>query len=400
MTVAKPHPKLQIKDLDTGRTFRIDEVDQLPTSRRLTGDMKSLSHCVLPIHPLEAAVPKGETLSYFVKYKREPFYRNVTIHQVLEVDYGIRCVEFSDDGSFLGVGCESGEIGIFSYHENLVGVRTYQAHKDDVTSLVFKSENLLFSSSMDGCVKLWHPSERKALASFEHDDAVIAVAVHPTDASVFLACTFGNKVVVWNVKQQVVIKTIDFVSPPTAAAFSPEGTMFAIGCYNGTCFLYQFEDFRYTTQFIAGPRAKRKTTHKKITSIVFRNEQQFFVATNDSRLRLYTTENYSVIRKFIGHETKEKMLKMSFSNENDIIMCGSERNGSVVIWPIDHEPYYKGTFGFTRERSKTCEGFSFGPKTKITGTVFSKDTTKAKLVAVITDASGHIYLVKGQSAHC
>lgn len=393
------HPKLQIRDLDTGKTFGIDDVDRLPTSRRLTAESKSLSHHNLALGCADMPIPKACALAPILKFKREPFYSQVQIEQVLDMGYSIRCVEFSPDGAFLAVGCEGGEIGIFSYTNLLTGVRTYQAHTDDVTSLSFTSENLLFSSSMDGKVKLWHPSQHKSLATFEHENSVIAVAVHPINASVFLACTFENKVIVWNVKQGTVIKSLDFVSPPTAAAFSTDGNLFTIGCYNGYCFVYEFNDFRYRTQFVAGPRGKRKTSHKKITSIVFVTESNFFVATNDSRLRLYSTENYGLIRKFLGHDTKDEMLKISVSVENDMVMCGSEKNGNVVIWPIDHEQYYKGTFGFTRDRSKTCEGFSFGHKTHITGTVFTKDTTKAKLGVVVTDHAGHIYLVKGQARH-
>ena len=71
-------------------------------------------------------------------------------------------------------------------------------------------------------------------------------------------------------------------------------------------------DFRYVTQFIAGPRGKKRTSNKKVTSIQFvGNEPKFFVATNDSRIRLYSLENFSVIRKYVGHESKESQMKMS-----------------------------------------------------------------------------------------
>jgi hypothetical protein len=43
-----------------------------------------------------------------------------------------------------------------------------------------------------------------------------------------IGCTFGNSVWIWN----EVIQTIDFVSPPTIAAFSPNGQIITIRCWS------------------------------------------------------------------------------------------------------------------------------------------------------------------------
>ena len=391
-------PALQIKDLDTGKVVTIEEYEQMEPKTAVLRDerQRSLSQGA-NTHPLpQANIPKGVELTKFLHAKKSAFYSEISIDQVLEASSAIRCVDVSPDGSYAAIGCEGGEISIFSYHGWFTVVRRYKAHDSDVTSLAFSSDNMLFSSSMDGTVKLWHPSQSRDLAVFKHDNSVTAVALNPADSSVFLACTFDNKVVVWNARDSEVVHTIDFMSPPTAAAFSPSGGMIAIGCYNGTCFVYATEDFRYVTQFVAGPRAKRKTSNEKITSILFPSDSMFFVATNDSRLRLYSAENFSVVRKFIGHETKDGMLRMSISPDSKLVMCGSEKNGGVVIWPIEHEAYYKGRFGFTRERTKTCEGFCLGPKTAVTATAFMKDTTLTKFSVMVTDEAGHVFLVKGQ----
>lgn len=391
-------PALQIRDLDTGKVVSIDEYERMePKTLVLPDERKRAQSESTRTRPCpQENLPKGVEMSLFHHAMKRPLYNGVSIHQVLETSSAIRCLDVSPDGTFAAVGCEGGEITLYSYHGWLTVVRRYTAHSSDVTSLAFSSDNMLFSSSMDGTVKLWHPSQSHELASFKHDNSVIAVALNPADSSIFLACTFDNKVVVWNARDSEVVHTLDFMSPPTAAAFSPDGAMMAIGCYNGTCFVYTTEDFRYVTQFVAGPRAKKKTSNEKITSILFLSVSQFLVATNDSRLRLYSAENFCVVRKFIGHETKDGMLKMSISPNKALVMCGSEKNGGVVIWPVDHEPYYKGTFGFTRERTKTCEGFLLGPKTVVTATAFMKETTMERIAVIVTDQAGHVFLVKGQ----
>lgn len=209
-----------------------------------------------------------------------------------------------------------------------------------------------------------------------------------------MSCTFGNNVLVWSIRDNEVIKTLDFVSPPTAASFSPDGQTIAIGCYNGYCFFYAMPDFRYVTQFIAGPRKKKKTTNKKVTSILFHSSSHFFVSTNDSRVRLYSLDNFSVTRKYLGHESKDGLLKVTMSGDKKLIMIGSEKKGAVVIWPIDHEPYFKAMVqGFSRDRNLTCEGFRLGKKVEITGSLFNMDTTISHLSVIVSDGVGNVYLV-------
>jgi WD40 repeat protein len=192
-----------------------------------------------------------------------------------------------------------------------------------------------------------------------------------------------------------VIQTLDFVSPPTAAAFSPDGKRVAIGCYNGFCFFYALPDFRYVTQFIAGPRKKKKTSSKKITSIVFVSTAQFLVSTNDSRIRLYSSENFSVIRKYVGHVTQQAHQRLSLSADAALVAIGSEKAGDVYIWPLDHEPHFKGSglAGFSRDRSKTAEGFSLGKKAEVTAALFTAQNTLNHMSIVVTDSDGQLYLV-------
>jgi WD40 repeat protein len=212
----------------------------------------------------------------------------------------------------------------------------------------------------------------------------------------FLACTFGNSVLVWSICENDLIHTLEFISPPTAAAFSPDGRQIAVGCYNGFCFFYGFPGFRYITQFIAGPRRKRKTSNKKITSIVFVSDAQFLVSTNDSRVRLYSSENFSVIRKYLGHVTQQTQQRLSLSADGNLVMIGSEKKGGVFIWPLDHEPHFKGRgfARFVRDRSQTAEGFLLGKREEVTGVLCTVQNTMEQLSVVVADSQGRLFLVR------
>ena len=136
-------------------------------------------------------------------------------------------------------------------------------------------------------------------------------------------------------------------------------------------------------------------TNKKITSIVFDNDNNFFVASNDSRIRLYSITNFSVIRKYVGHVAKDRRSMISLSPDGDYIMIPSETQGSVFIYPIDHENFFKGSplTQYSRDRSSTCEGFKFSKEIVITGAVFTLQHSENHLSVIVSDNRGNIYLV-------
>jgi hypothetical protein len=114
---------------------------------------------------------------------------------------------------------------------------------------------------------------------------VVAVAAHSGDWGLFASCT-AAAVSVWNAANSEVALAIDFVSPPTAAAFTLNGQARAIGCEKGFCFWCSLP-LTYLTQFIAGSRkSRKKKPNNRVTAIVFRNAHHFLVSTNDSRIRM------------------------------------------------------------------------------------------------------------------
>jgi WD40 repeat protein len=383
-------PHLRIHDLDTGAMIDLDEYE-----RRASVLQREDTPQLIPIAS-KGDIPKDVEFSTFLKHKKATFYRAPTIVQVFREHRGcIRCLASSiKDGAFIASGGEDGTIILYQFRGYLTKVKQFQGHQSDVTCMAFSCDDFIISASLDSTVRLWHPSNEKELRVFQHEEAVTAVAAHPRDPSIFMACTFGNSVWIWNIRNSEVIQTINFVSPPTAAAFSPDGQTIAIGCYNGFCFFYALPDFRYVTQFIAGPRRKMKSSNKKVTSIVFRNASQFFVSTNDSRIRLYSSDNFSVIRKYLGHISEQANQRVSYSLNGDLILSGSEKGGGIFIWPVEHEQFFQSRVAaFSRDRSTTCEGVLLGKKEFVTAAIFTRDNTLEKLSIAVSDTEGHLFLV-------
>lgn len=382
-------PNLQIRNLDTGEVVSISDFDTAQITRIRSRSLET-----------KLSLPQDLQMTTFQKEIKVPLFNKPTITDFLPVHKGnVWCVVSSPDGQYAASGGEDGMVVLYSISGPLNIIRKFQGHTSDVVMLEFSSDNFLLSCSLDSTVRLWHPSQEKELGVFQHEEAVTAVAFLPTDSSIFIASTLGNTVFLWNIRNNEVLHRISFVSPPTAATISPDGKFVAIGCLNGFCFVYAMPDFRYVTQFIAGPRGKKQSKNEKVSSITFVGNDLFFVATNDSRIRLYALENFSVVRKYLGHESREAQLRLSVSSDKQLLMSPSENDGDVFIWPIDHTQYFKGASLFStflKDRSKTAIGLRFGRKHSVNAATFTKDASISRLSIVLGDCRGSVFRVQSQ----
>lgn len=382
--MAEEDPALRITNLDTGEV--------MPVQSYVAPPLVEPSSCSV------TDTPRPE-LRMFLKFKNRPFYDKATVIQSFKAHTkAVRCIARSKDGDLVATGGESGEVCVFELKGTMKLVRRYQGHTSDVTSLAFSAEGLLLSASIDKTVKLWHVSREEALGTFCHAESVAAVVWHPKEASVLCAGTFTNAVV-WDVGKNEIVHTVDFTSPAMAVAFSPDGAILAIGQHNGVCsfYAYTYQDMMYKTKIVAGQRKKKKVVNKQVTSIVFNSPGSFLVATNDSRIRMYSTDNFMLIRKFIGHESKHGFVELSMSPDQGMVMISSEKKGAVMIWPIEHEKHFKAKLGkFSRERSQTCEGFKFPEKTRLNAAMFTAVHTATVLSVVVGDDTGNVYLVASE----
>ncbi|KAH0790678.1 wd40 repeat-like protein [Histomonas meleagridis] len=379
---------LQIKNLDTGEIISIEEYVSSEASKKYSVSMgdNQQTKIIKPRH--------------FLKNKKNAFFNNAVISQSIKCHNGsVRCIKSSPNGKYFASGDECGVVVLFSWDPTTKKVKqlsNFEEHKSDITCLDFsKDDDLLISSSLDCSVKLWHSTQTKSLSTFKHEDSVTAVSFHPSDPSIFFACTFPNYVLVWNIKQSEIIKTIDFTSAPTAGTFSPDGHSIVIGCFNGFCYIYSYPEFQYVTQFVAGPRKKVHKPSEKVTSLVYINDNRLFVSTNDSRIRLYSMDNFSLIRKYIGHVAEVGQAQMSCSSDQNLVMIPSEKKGAIYIYPIDHERYFKAKFmknSFSRERSQTSEGFKL-KDTNVTSAAFIGNSSISSLSIVCGDTGGNVYVL-------
>lgn len=336
----------------------------------------------------------------FLKHKKNYSFKNSRIKSYIKSHTNsIWALAMSPDGKYVASGGEDKTIILYTIYKEppyLKIEQKFNGHMSDIVYLCWSNDNFLLSCSLDSTVRLWSPKQKESISVFKHEDAVTSASFKPNDSKTFVSCTFGLAAYVWNIADHTITKTIKFNSPPTALTYSPDGSKIVVGCFNGFCYFYNSHDFSYITQFIAGPRHKKLTSGKKITSILFNKNDEFFVSTNDDRIRLYSMQNYSVIRKYLGHASSEAQTMLSLSPNHKFIMAPSETRGQVFIWPIDHEKMFSNggvAIKFKRDRSNTSEGFGLGLRVRINASIFTSFTTESHLQALLGDNQGRIYVI-------
>jgi len=262
--------------------------------------------------------------------------------------------------------------------------RQFVGHTAHVVDLAWHRDNFVLSASMDKTVRLWHVTTNDCLHVFAHHHVVTSVDFHPTIDTCFLTGCFDKKLRIWSVIDGRVKKWAHAPDLITAACFNPEGTMAVAGLFRGQVFFYQTDGMKYYTQIECRNRKGALKTGKKVTGLCFHHAinprvsktlnphfgqnlsyqssrnindrgdgidgdksngdsgvsfdnnyvEQLLISTNDSRLRLYQTDDYSMLWKYKGLKNDQMQIKATVSYDGRYIISGSE-NGNVYIWNID-----------------------------------------------------------------
>lgn len=205
-------------------------------------------------------------------------------------------------------------------------------HKADVVDLAWSKANFILSASLDKTVRLWHVSRQKCLRVFQHTDFVTTVSFHPIEDRYFLSGSFDKKLRVWNIPSHKVVEWVQTASVITAAAFSPDGEYTTAGLYNGQVVIYHTDQLKYRTLIDCRNRSGRNSAGKKVTGLNFSPDGLYLlVTTNDSRLRLYDMDDFTMISKYKGLKNEELQIKAHLSQCGRKIICASE-DESVYVW--------------------------------------------------------------------
>ena len=125
---------------------------------------------------------------------------------------------------------------------------------------------------------------------------------------------------------------------------------------------------KYYTQVECRNRHGALKGGKKVTGLCYEtskhgqapsSSEQLLITTNDSRLRLYQTEDYSMLCKYKGLTNDHMQIKATFSEDGEYVISGSE-NGNVYLWKatIPHSSPVLHLNGFKKDRNTAYESFA------------------------------------------
>ena len=133
-------------------------------------------------------------------------------------------------------------------------------------------------------------------------------------------------------------------------------------------FFYQTDGMKYYTQVECRNRHGALKGGKKVTGLCYEtsrhgqvpsSSEQLLITTNDSRLRLYQTEDYSMLCKYKGLTNDHMQIKATFSEDGEYVISGSE-NGNVYIWKatIQYTSPVLHLNGFKKDRNTAYESLA------------------------------------------
>jgi hypothetical protein len=210
--------------------------------------------------------------------------------------------------------------------------REYLGHQSHIVDVAWSRSNLILSASMDSYVRLWHVSRSECLHKFQHPDCVTAVAFHPTEDNYFVTGCLDKKLRIWSLETGRVVLWQPTASMITSVAFSPDARLVAVGLYNGLCTLYRSDGLRYHTTIECKNRKGKDRKGRKVTGLEFdATGTHLLVSTNDSRLRLFSMDDFSQSFKYVGLRNNNMQIRATFDSTGDRIISGSE-DRKVYIW--------------------------------------------------------------------
>jgi WD40 repeat protein len=291
----------------------------------------------------------------------------------------VRTVRFSPNGISAAVGGDDGYLELFSVSEGadpLTSRIKWTGHAKMVLEISWSpSSTHLISASMDKTAMLWSIDSEAPLMCFQHPDIVTSVHFHPINSNFFVTVSLDRTLRVWCIPNNRVETYVQGNAMLTACRYSPRGDLVFAGTLEGFVNVYSspsLSDLRLVTKLSCRNRKGFKRKGKKVTGIEFLDDTHVLISNNDSRMRLFSLQDFALKQKYKGLVNEETPIKSSFSHNFMHVISGSD-TGEIFIWNQlnSYAPRDKCWYRiFNRDRNSSFESFKAGRAKVVTCALF------------------------------
>jgi len=219
---------------------------------------------------------------------------------------------------------------------------------DDPEALAALDENQYGDDDYDGGIELnldedagaaaggdeTKSSEAKSHAIFEfskHTDAVYAVALHPTDEKIAASGGGDDSAYIFSLEDGKVLHSYTGLSDSVVdLAFNFDGTLLAIGVFDGEIFVYDTTTGEEKQHFSIGSDLACLTWHPKGNVLM--------AGADDRNIWLWNCNTGATLAVLSGHS--DGVLQTTFSSDGTLILS-SGADGKTIIWnPKARKPMF------------------------------------------------------------
>lgn len=152
---------------------------------------------------------------------------------------------------------------------------------------------------------------KQALNILAASELVTCIDAHPLEPNLFCLGSLDKFIRMYDISKQTIIdwyQSTDFI---TALTFSPDARLLVVGFSHGQCRVYTTGPIlKYCCDLNCRNSNVKEINANKIINIKFFNNDEFIVASSDSRIRKFSCKNLRMADlKYKGHVSNGPILK-------------------------------------------------------------------------------------------